>query len=522
MTIQIGDIVGDYRVIDLAGSGGMGAVYKIEHVITKRIEAMKVLCVDITSGPEDEQRFEREIQVQARLHHPHIAALYNAVRGSRSIALIMEYVEGESLQRMLERGPLPLGTAVDYACQILDALAYAHDQGVVHRDVSPANILITSEGVAKLTDFGLALGATDLRLSTAGMAVGSPWYMSPEQVRAVDEVDARTDIYALGAVLHEMATGRKLFDADGSFAVMRAQTEEVPRPPSACNPEIPAALDEMVAKALAKDPADRFQSAGEFRLALEAAAGEMRDSSAAPGGWSEEIARQRARQPGPLAPPLKARGAARWRRRFRPRSLVFSGLLTVAAAVAAIVCAGLLRPGASRVEIKTGKVAALPTPVPVTAAAPTGPEAPGAEAAVQPDAPPAPEILPAPRSTASPAPHKPQAGKVDRSLSETRFSETRGKGAEPAAAPPPNLPPSTPAAAPAHAQPELAAGPGAPPGPVAPELSTEPEPPAQTAVEPSPPKAGNRFVRALRRLNPFRKDAKSDPADAAKAATKKD
>src|SRR4051795_6331308 len=153
--IQIGDVVGDYRVIDIAGSGGMGAVYKIEHVITRRIEAMKLLPPASSSDPEQVHRFEREIQVQARLHHPNIVALYNAVRDENRIALIMEFVLGESLQRLLETGPLPVETAVEFAGQILRALSYAHANGVIHRDVAPANIIVTPERVAKLMDFGL-------------------------------------------------------------------------------------------------------------------------------------------------------------------------------------------------------------------------------------------------------------------------------------------------------------------------------------------------------------------------------
>ena len=267
--IHIGDVVGEYRVIAIAGSGGMGAVYKIEHIITRRIEAMKLLPPGSSSDPDQVHRFEREIQVQARLHHPNIVGLYNAVRDGESIALVMEYVEGESLQRMVEAGPLPVATAVDFASQVLSALGYAHEAGIIHRDVAPANIIITPERVAKLTDFGLARGATDVRLSTSGAPLGSPWYMSPEQVRGTGAVDGRTDIYAMGAVLHEMLTGGKLFVAEGSFAVMRAHVEAEPDPPSLRNPEVPAALDEIVRKAVAKDPARRFQTADEFRLALQ-------------------------------------------------------------------------------------------------------------------------------------------------------------------------------------------------------------------------------------------------------------
>jgi serine/threonine-protein kinase len=267
-SIRIGDAVGDYRVIDIAGSGGMGTVYKIEHQITKRIEAMKLLPPSSNGDPEQVQRFEREIQVQARLHHPNIVTLYNAVRDGDSTALVMEFVEGESLQRMLEAGPLPIDTAVDFATQVLGALAYAHDAGVIHRDVGPANIIVTPDLTAKLTDFGLARSAHDLKLSISGAPLGSPWYMSPEQVRGLGPLDVRTDLYAMGAVLHEMLCGAKLFDEDGAFGVMRAHVETVPAPPSSRNPKIPKALDDIVRKAVAKDPAKRFQSANEFRAAL--------------------------------------------------------------------------------------------------------------------------------------------------------------------------------------------------------------------------------------------------------------
>ena len=267
--LQIGDRVGDYAVIAIAGSGGSATVYKIEHVLTRRIEAMKLLPAGATGDAEQVRRFERAIQLQARLHHPNIAALYNAVRDGESMALVMEFVEGQSLQSRIAAGPLPLETALDFAIQVLRALAYAHAAGIVHRDVSPANIIITPDLVAKLTDFGLALGAADLRLSTSGVPLGSPWYMSPEQVRGIEELDARTDLYALGAVLHEMLTGRKLFDAEGAFAVMRAQVEAVPPVPSSLNPAIPPELDAAVSMALAKDPAMRFRSADEFRLALQ-------------------------------------------------------------------------------------------------------------------------------------------------------------------------------------------------------------------------------------------------------------
>jgi serine/threonine-protein kinase len=211
LAIQIGDVIGDYRVIGEAGTGGMGTVYKIEHVITRRIEAMKLLPGGLPADPEQEQRFGREMQVQARLQHPNIAALYNAVRDGQTMALVMEYVEGESLQHMLEGGPLPLRTAIDFSCQVLSALAYVHRAGVIHRDVSPANVIIIPTRVAKLTDFGLARAKTDLRVTTSGAPIGSFWYMSREQVRGLEPIDGRTDIYALGACFTRCSRARNCF-----------------------------------------------------------------------------------------------------------------------------------------------------------------------------------------------------------------------------------------------------------------------------------------------------------------------
>lgn len=211
----------------------------------------------------------REIQVQARLHHPNIAAVYNAFRSGPHFAMIMELVEGESLQSLLERGSIAVQTGIDYARQVLGALAYAHAEGVIHRDVTPANIIINGSGDAKLTDFGLAIAATDLRLTRTGAPMGSVWYMSPEQVTASSTIDKRTDIYSLGAVLYEILTGRKLFDLDTAFAVMQSHVGMVPAPPSQRNRYVPPGLDDIVLKALQKEPNARFQSAEEFKLALE-------------------------------------------------------------------------------------------------------------------------------------------------------------------------------------------------------------------------------------------------------------
>jgi serine/threonine-protein kinase len=485
--IQTGDVVGDYRVIDIAGSGGMGAVYKIEHIITRRVEAMKLLPPGAGSDPDHVQRFEREIQVQARLHHPNIVTLYNAVRDGNTIALVMEFVEGESLQRMMAAGPLPVETAVDIASQVLRALAYAHDAGVVHRDVAPANIIITPDRMAKLTDFGLARGATDLRLSTSGAPLGSPWYMSPEQVKGVGAVDARTDLYAMGAVLHEMLTGGKLFEAEGAFAVMRAHVEAEPAPPSSRNPKVPAALDRIVLKAVAKDPAMRFQSADEFRLALQDAVAGTRPvaaSSRLRKTWHAALVA--------LAPAVLAAGV--YTIRFFP--------------AAARVPATGSTPHASHSGPDATRV---PTPV----ASRVEPETP----AVIPSPPP--EV---PAETNKPAPTRLPLQTTRRAGKPGRSNAIRVTGAEaqPAAMPAPGPvagrhveapEPPAPKTVPVEAT-EAATQPEA--------LDTAPEPAAAPQGAAKPQNIGNRFVRALGKLNPFHKGTKRDAAEDAKTPVKKD
>jgi serine/threonine-protein kinase len=257
-----------YRIIEPIASGGMGQVFKAEHIITKRIEAIKVLCGAGTEAETD--RFLREIQLQASLSHPNIASVYNAFRLDDDLVMVMELVEGESLRTALQRGRLAPDLAVRYACEVLSAIGYAHAHGVIHRDISPSNIVITPQGSIKLMDFGLAKAAASPSASQSGLCLGSPHYMSPEQVTDAMRASPRSDIYSLGAVLYEMVTGRKVFESDSSFIVMQAQVETIPKPPIQLNPSLPAALNEAILKALAKDSAQRFADADAFRQALEA------------------------------------------------------------------------------------------------------------------------------------------------------------------------------------------------------------------------------------------------------------
>jgi len=242
MSFETGDTIGAYKVVGVLGSGGMGQVLKIEHTITNRVEAMKVLMDRQSNAQEVAQRFLREIQVQASLAHPNIASVHNAFWVNDDLVMVMELVEGDSLQRLLERGPIPLRAAIDYVCQVLSALSYAHAQGVVHRDVSPANIIVTPDGTVKLTDFGLARAPKDPRVTQVGALVGSLYYMPPEQVKGSSTLDPRMDIYSCGAVLYELVTNKKPFDLENDFSMLLAHVERTPAPPIEINHYMPPAL----------------------------------------------------------------------------------------------------------------------------------------------------------------------------------------------------------------------------------------------------------------------------------------
>jgi eukaryotic-like serine/threonine-protein kinase len=259
--------VGDYEILASLGSGGMGRVFKVRNVISNREEAMKILLPDFASDPDLAARFMAEIRTLAGLDHPGIAQLRTAFQYQNQFVMVMEYVEGATLDRLAAQTRIPVDRMLDYASQVLAALSYAHGRGVTHRDIKPSNIMITTHGLVKLMDFGIAKSTNDMQLTRPGTTMGSVYYMSPEQVRG-DAVDARSDLYSFGVTLYEMLTGQKPFRADTSYSVLNAQLNQAPTPLIAINPALSPELSGIVLHAMAKKPEDRFQTADEFREAI--------------------------------------------------------------------------------------------------------------------------------------------------------------------------------------------------------------------------------------------------------------
>ena len=259
----------------------MGEVYKARDTRLDRTVAIKVLPAHVASDPDLRQRFEREARAVSSLSHPHICALYDVGQEAGTDYLVMEYLEGETLAARLEKGSLPIDQVLRFGIQIADALEKAHRQGLVHRDLKPGNIMITRSGT-KLLDFGLATGtaleSSPGRLSESptvtspltaqGTLVGTFQYMAPEQFEA-GKADARTDLFAFGAVLYEMATGQKAFQGKTQASLIAAILKEAPTPISELQPVAPPALERVVKLCLAKDPEDRWQSAGDLKRELE-------------------------------------------------------------------------------------------------------------------------------------------------------------------------------------------------------------------------------------------------------------
>jgi eukaryotic-like serine/threonine-protein kinase len=281
MALSSGVRLGPYEILDALGAGGMGEVYRARDTRLDRTVAIKILPEQLSSDPTRKERFEREAKTISSLNHPHICVLHDVGSQDGISYLVMECVEGETLAKRLEKGPLPLEQVLKYGMQIADALDKAHRSGVVHRDLKPGNIMLTSSG-AKLLDFGLAkpvAALTSVATLTAAVTQSSPMteqgaivgtfqYMSPEQVEG-KELDGRSDIFSLGAVLYEMLTGQRAFQGKSQLSVASAILEKEPAPITVVKPTTPLALDRVIRKCLAKTPDDRWQSASDLASELK-------------------------------------------------------------------------------------------------------------------------------------------------------------------------------------------------------------------------------------------------------------
>jgi serine/threonine-protein kinase len=269
VSFEIGQTVGGYEFIDVLERSQAGVTYKVRNTLVERFEALKVLPKGWQDDQERVERFLREMKVHARLLHPNIVAFYSATQLEGQMVMTTELVEGLTLQQVLEGGPLVVADAVQYMYQALSALECAHQQGVVHRGITPSHIIILPDGTVKLTGFELAKAANGPQLTQVGTVMGSLQYISPEQVKGAPDIDGRADLYSLGAVFYQAVTGKLPFESTSQFDLMLAHVNTPPRPPGDVRADLPPQLNEVILRALAKEPLDRYQTAQEFREALE-------------------------------------------------------------------------------------------------------------------------------------------------------------------------------------------------------------------------------------------------------------
>ena len=269
---MVGEKIGKYRVSSRVGRGGMGTVYRAVDESLHRDVAIKCLNPGV-SDAEILRRFEAEALALARLNHPNIATLFELTEHDGQLLMVMEFVAGETFEQLTRRsGPMAVETAAQLCAQVLDALEHAHRAGVVHRDLKPANLMLSESGVVKVMDFGLARMSGSEHVTNHGFMVGTPAYMAPEQVAGSD-IDGRADLYALAIVLYRLLTTRLPFEAESGIAMVQKQVNDPPTPIRQLRDDLPALCEAVLAHALAKLPADRYQSAPDFRSALAGLSG---------------------------------------------------------------------------------------------------------------------------------------------------------------------------------------------------------------------------------------------------------
>jgi serine/threonine protein kinase len=434
MSLEIGSRIGDYEIVSALGAGGMGKVFKVRNVISDRVEAMKVLLPDLENEPELADRFMREIKVQASLQHPNIATLHTALRVDNQLLMLMELVEGITLDQRLQQGHIPLRDGVDYIGQVLGALGYAHQHGVIHRDIKPANVMLTAKGTVKLMDFGIAKAAADRRLTMTGTTLGSLYYMSPEQIKGTATLDARSDLYSVGVSLYELVTGKKPFDGDSQFAIMAAHLEKMPVPPVTLDAKLPQALNDVILMSIAKQPEQRFQSAEAFAAALGSVRQNLGLPPVASPTASTATATMQARLPDTV-PLSQAPGQAqpkpskRW-------LWVGAGALATVAALVALIQFGPWRKTSAQVAQQTVEVTAPQTtpsqPPPPVSSVPN----PEPQSVAQPAAT---EIVPPAATVAAPKreAHQSPARQIAKQLRNNEAPTTAPADVVPSQAPPP-------------------------------------------------------------------------------------
>ena len=276
-----GRVLGNrYEIIEKVGNGGMATVYKATDLVLKRYVAVKILRDEFTTDEEFIKRFETEAQSAARLVHPNIVSIFDVGVDNGIYYIVMELIKGKTLKEIIveERGPLPWKWSVNVAIQIASALEMAHKNNIIHRDIKPHNIIITEDGIAKVTDFGIAKAVSNSTITAFGTTIGSVHYFSPEHARG-GYTDAKSDLYSLGVVMYEMVTGKVPFDADTPVSVALKHMQEEPEAPIEKNPHLPEAVNKIILKALKKDPMYRYQTATELlddlRMALKNPSGDF-------------------------------------------------------------------------------------------------------------------------------------------------------------------------------------------------------------------------------------------------------